>query len=259
MSKVGILVPLYKSEPSEIELLRLKVSLSSNLEVKKIVLFPKGLSLHQYRDVLKDVELLPWDPYFFLSRDHYNSLMLSLDLYRKLSTLLESIVVCQTDAFLVRSVRDLDQLGHCYIGASWNPPYIVSHVGNRVLLNRERLAKFTRNTYLVVGNGGLSFRNLEFMEKIVSLMAESRYWKRLNSLDNRKMNEDLAISFFGQVNGFSIAPKAIADKIFIETATFDSENIGGIYGFHALARNLPNIELKLLERFEPNSPHNFSY
>jgi len=243
----AIVIPIYKPTLNPIEKKRLMVTFTSNSQVEKYFLYPSDLDLAAYEPFLSKAKLIPWESSCFLSRDHYNRLMLSRELYLELKNKMDNVLICQTDAFLIRNIHDLENFNFDYIGASWNPAYVVSHLGRRLVINRPLLSRLFPSTYLTAGNGGLSFRKVNSMIKIIEIMKRDFYWPSLVSLKERKMNEDLAFVLFGIKEEFRIADKFVADKIFIESSPFKVENLSTLYGFHALGRSNPELENSILK------------
>ena len=250
--RTALVFPIYKPILNSLEIKRLSVTFASNPGTEKYFLYPANLDLQAYEPFLSHSHLIPWEPVNFISRDHYNRLMLSEDLYVELSKYMENVIICQNDAFLIRSIHDLSKLGFDYIGAAWNPAYRIAQLGKCILINRPLVSQFSMSTILTAGNGGLSYRNLKSILRIIRTMKRDYYWKSLVSLNNRKMNEDLALVFYGIKSNFRIADKSIADKIFIETTEFALSDLSFLYGFHALGRSNPSLENYILDNFVLN-------
>lgn len=246
-NQVGIVFPIYKVSPNPKELQRLRISFSKNLDSPKFLLYPEGLNIQAYSEFLSDAIQSPWDSSSFDSRDHYNRMMLTESFYRHFSHYVNEVIICQSDAILTRDVANLTLLRQSYIGASWNPPYLISHFREKFFVNRNWLSKFTKNTILSAGNGGLSYRNLKDMLTVIKEMKKSPYWQRFTSLSDRKLNEDLAIVLFCQLLGLPVADKNMADSIFIETAQIPPSSFRSVYGFHALERINPILEMRIIQ------------
>lgn len=248
-TSVGILFPIYKQEPSDIEIRRLTITLAKNKDVPAVAIHPRGLNPKNYSFMGKNTQFLAIDDVNFRSRDHYNRMMITLEIYDLLGALFESIVVCQTDAFLIKNVMELQERGYDYIGATWNPPYEISKVFGKLLINRPGFSHIFPSRKIHVGNGGLSFRRIEVIKKIINDLAKTKHWSSMTSITNRKMNEDLALSFFALEYGARIPSPEVANSIFIETKEIEWSKVSSIFGFHALQRCNPALEIRILDSF----------
>ena len=77
-------------------------------------------------------------------------------------------------------------------------------------------------------------------------MKNDHYWNRLISITGRKINEDLAFSYYGQLLGYKFPSISEANAIFIESGTFSFVEMGHLFGFHALNKFAPELEKEIL-------------
>lgn len=94
------------------------------------------------------------DNHYFVNINSYNSLLLSLDFYKYYSDYSHMLII-HTDAWCFHS--NIDEFKKFdYVGAPWKYPP----------LYLDSYEKFSKG---LVGNGGLSLRNLDYVEKLLSM------------------------------------------------------------------------------------------
>ena len=145
-----IVIPIYKVEMSEFEL----ISLNQNLKVlqKHPIVFvaPNLLDCKQYESLAKELNvrycLERFDNKYFQNIQGYNRLLLSQTFYRRFEKY-DYILICQLDTYIFND--DLDywcSLNYDYIGAP--------------LIGNFNEKKFMNSLHMRVGNGGLSLRKI---------------------------------------------------------------------------------------------------
>jgi hypothetical protein len=165
--------------------------------------------------------------------------MLKPHLYRRFRGF-NFILVCQTDAVLLRPLPADETWAFDYLGAPWKPPKLV---GWDAKMRRLKGRGSTEKRFLSVGNGGLSLRRTE------------KFGRKLRFPRFRETpQEDKAISYFAPRLGILVADAGLAEKLFMETGAA-SWRVGDphpdVYGYHALGAINPELERILLR--EPSA------
>jgi hypothetical protein len=156
--KVAIVIPAYKDEPSESELLSLGQTCASFPKDRDLYfLYPEGMSLERYRPFLHSLVLMPLAPKHFSGIKAYNRMLVAPWFYQLFSRY-AYLLICQLDVFVFRDELDLWTRKKCdYVGSPWivEPPMTKQKVW--VNLGKYMLGK--------VGNGGFSLRYVPFFLK----------------------------------------------------------------------------------------------
>jgi hypothetical protein len=245
---IPIVTPTHKETLSEIEIRRLNLTLKSNPKSPHIFVIPNGMSCTNLLSVFPNSLIVSKPSYYFTSVNAYNSLMLSSEFYMDYQSY-EYILLAQTDAFVVRDIASLPNLGFPYIGASWNPSFILTPIGWRIFVNRK-FPRSIKSHELEGGNGGLSLRNIKVMLDVLHRGAELRESRSFMQENIRRINEDLAISYLCNIFGYKMPDRDTLDKIFVETNS--SETYAGdlVFGFHGLNKHNSILEEELLLYYE---------
>lgn len=236
--KVQILVPTHQAGLSTLEVARVNQTASSLNPGQTLgFVLPRSIDTAFYSDLWPSAEIHTFKDKHFASGRAYNKLMLRNSFYQRFSHY-ESIVVCQTDAFLVRPLS-FAQLKFDYVGAPWRPPISVgwNPVTRRVTAGRFAL----RRRSLVVGNGGLSIRNIK------AFLALTRALPKINLTPH----EDLSVAYFGPGFKMRLPSADEAAGIFMESHARPwkfGDPIPRVHGFHALERFNPLLETQILSR-----------
>lgn len=213
MNKVAIVVPIYKTELNEHELIALQ-------QVKKVLNKYPLLAMVPESFQLGKVDYFDYIEHFadtyFTSISAYNRLMLSPDFYRRFQQY-EYILIYQLDAFVFEDkLSYFCDLGYDYIGAPW----------------LHGLFNYVDKEHCVwhVGNGGLSLRKVS---SFIELLEE-----RNPLLDEQIKNEDL---FFSCIisDRFRVAPLDVALQFAFERQVeqcFERNHRELPFGCHAWER-----------------------
>ncbi len=245
---VPVITPTHKESLSPIEIRRLKLTLKSNPNSVHFFVTPSGMSSRKLLSDFPDSSILPKPPEFFTSVNSYNSLMLSRDFYSDYQSH-EYILIAQTDAFVVRDIAPLTTMGYPYVGASWNPSFVLTPIGRRIFVNRK-FPKCIKSFELQGGNGGLSLRNVSVMLEVLKRGSNLKESKSFLKEDVRRINEDLAISYLCTRFGYKIPERDILNKIFVETNFRETYRYDSVYGFHGLDKQQPELEKELISFYE---------
>lgn len=187
--KVAVVIPIYKEELSELELISLKQGINVLRHYDKFLVMPDSLKC--YSDI-ENVEKIRFEEKWFASSQTYSRLLMRKKFYETFEKY-EYILIYQLDAFVFEDrLMYFCDLGYDYIGAPWLS-------GNLHFLD-------SRNRICYVGNGGFSLRNVS---KCIELIDKTSFL----TLD---VNEDV---FFSMANSdeFKVAPVKIALEFSFET------------------------------------------
>ncbi len=245
---VPLVTPTHKDCLSPIEIRRLKLTLKSNPNSVHIFVTPTGMSCTKLLSEFPDSYVLSKPSKFFTSINAYNSLMLMSDFYSDFKSY-EYILIAQTDAFVVRDIAPLTTLGYPYIGASWNPSFVLTPIGRRVFVNRK-FPKCLNAFELQGGNGGLSLRNVTVMLEVLKRGLNLKESGSIFQERVRTMNEDLAISYLCTRFGYKMPEREVLNKIFVETNSRETYRDDLIFGFHGLDKHQPKLEEQLISFYE---------
>jgi hypothetical protein len=245
---IPIVTPTHKENLSPIEIRRLNLTLKSNPKSPHIFVTPNGMSCTNLLSAFPDSLILSKPSYYFTSVNAYNSLMLSSEFYMDYQSY-EYILLAQTDAFVVRDVSPLLNLGFPYIGASWNPSFKLTPIGWRVFVNRK-FPRIIKSYELQGGNGGLSLRNIKVMLDVLHRCSNLRESRSFMQENIRRINEDLAISYLCNIFGHKMPDRDTLDKIFVETNSSETYAGNLIFGFHGLNKHNPTLEEELISYYE---------
>lgn len=245
---IAIVTPTHKQYLDQKELLRLKISLSLNSEFKHYFAVPDNLEVSDLRLNFPNSYFIYFESSYFASASTYNVLMLEPLFYSKF---LDSkfLLVLQTDAILMRNLKPLVTTTYDYIGAPWFPPYVIKEFLFRIYCDKKYFPYLAKKI-ISAGNGGLSLRNTSKLQTLTTYLKNSRYWSQLTAKNNRRINEDLAIAYFGKKRGLSIADKDYASQIFIERGNISFESFSNLYGMHAPSKYQEHYENFLFKKYE---------
>lgn len=157
MPLVSVVIPVYNSQPTDIEIKSFKQCLKVLENYPISLVCPNGLDISSYQLIAsnfqKQIIIERFDDYFFTNIQAYNRLMLSNKFYKRLIKY-RYILIYQLDAWVFR-----DELDHwCsqeydFIGAPWFNEY----------------ANATSNSFMIgIGNGGFSLRKVSTAIRILS-------------------------------------------------------------------------------------------
>lgn len=158
--KYCIAIPAYKKDLTIAEKISLK-RLHDVVKVKdNVYLFcPTNLDLTEYEKIFPEIQAMRFDPKNFESIDAYSHLCMNYDFYKAFSDF-EYMLIYQLDCYLVKDdIEEWCYKDYDYVGA----PILVPHSDwkNFSVDQQGHINRFVP----VVGNGGLSLRNIDtFME-----------------------------------------------------------------------------------------------
>ena len=121
MNSVKIVIPLYKTDLDETEIMSLKRSIQVLSKHQFTIVCPNHLEINSLANFFENVdwEVKRFSDHFFKNIDGYNQLMLSEVFYKAFSDV-DYILICQTDVFVFRDeLNDWCNKNYDYIGAPW--------------------------------------------------------------------------------------------------------------------------------------------
>ncbi len=203
MTRVVVLVPVYKTLPDTLEIRSLDVSLATLAGRDIRFVGPTGLDASFYAARWPGVAFEAHDAAHFASIAGYNRLLLSPAFYGRYGRH-EFLLVLQTDAIVLR-----DELDHwCaqpfdYVGAPW--PTAVE-----LRINLDRFGGPNgRHVRATVGNGGLSLRRTEACARLLAEFPQAAdYFTRSGS------SEDLYFSLMGPLSNAFVLPNEVTASTF---------------------------------------------
>ena len=197
MSKVAVVIPIYKEELDDLE----KISLTQVRKVLKnypiIFAGPEGKN---FSYIEPNESLVQFPAQYFQSVKTYSQLLLNPSFYEPF-LVFDYMLIYQLDAFVFYdALEEFCRLGYDYIGAAW-PRYSWSS-----LKVEEKIPR--------VGNGGFSLRSVAACHKLLKETAALPCYKE--ALE--KCNKDCFFAMCGMAKGidFNVAPIEVADLFSME-------------------------------------------
>lgn len=236
-SDIALVIPVHRQQLTPLEVKRVSVSLEHSPKDSSYFVGPSNLDFTSYKVRWPWVGIATFDPLYFRGKKSYSDWLLQSDLYDRFQEF-TFIVICQTDAILIRELST-SQWRFDYIGAPWDP---APKIGWNPITRRLRSSRFTlARKEIVVGNGGLSARRTRAFQEFTRIIEAQK---------NGYSNEDATISYFGGKFGLKLASPEQAGKTFMETSARywrPGDDIPDVDGFHALDVFNPDLERHLLE------------
>jgi hypothetical protein len=242
------ITPFWKESLSPIEVRRINISLSHNSNIKHIFVGPKIINKSKIAEMFPNSKFFCFDNEYFSSIDNYNVLLLSKVFYESFREY-EYIVICQSDAIILRDLNELIDFDYDYVGAPWEYGYRISKIGNHIFAN-SRLVKYLPHRRIFVGNGGLSIRKVSTFLNLLSLKSMDKFIKKNVVLNKNNLNEDILFSYFLLKERSRIPNRLEANKYFVETLARKIESENGIFGVHGLEKYNPKLEEKIMNEFK---------
>ena len=150
MKTACIVIPVYKSQPSESELYSLRCCQRVLGKYKAYLVTPKGLDISKYKSQYADIEQVEFGVSYFENIKGYNQLCMSSGFYKSFLHF-DFMLLYQLDALVfIDELQDWCEKDYAYIGAPWIE---VPPSGNK-----NPMLNMSKWLYNKVGNGGLSLR-----------------------------------------------------------------------------------------------------
>lgn len=172
-----VIVPLYKPEldPAEEKALGQSLAHLEDFEVRYLT--HEGLSLAWYEARWGRKQRLLVDASYFGSARTYSALLMSQFFYDALSGF-DFHLICQTDAIVFRpDLRFWISQGYDYLGAPWPDGWEMMFPTGKTVGDPDPLM-----VRIFVGNGGLSLRHTETMQRALDAFpAACSVWRKLGN------------------------------------------------------------------------------
>lgn len=203
MTRVVVLVPVYRPIPDALEIRSLDVSLCALAGRDVRFIGPAGLDTGFYAARYPGIAFEPFEPNHFTSIVGYNRLLLHPGFYDRYAEY-DFMLVLQTDALVLRD--ELDRW--CaqpfdYVGAPWPTPV-------ELRINLDRFGGPNgRHVRATVGNGGLSLRRNSACAGLLAEFPQAcDYFTRSGS------SEDLYFSLMGPLSNGFVLPNEVTASTF---------------------------------------------
>lgn len=223
-----IATPIWKERLDLFEHNNIQITNKYNTSVDKYFIAPESMDCSFYEQSFPDWKYKRISPVWLSSVSAYNSLMLSPVIYELFNTY-SYLVICQTDAVLIRDISSLNMMNYDYIGSPWVKPVLINKFKIYGLFYCGKIIDILGFSIAVeVGNGGLSIRKIK---KFLTLT------RSIPSRKFIKIAEDNFWAYMGYLKRLTIPEAEIAEKIFWETsAQYQQSMPEYLYGFHALEK-----------------------
>lgn len=206
--KAAVVIPIYKEELSELELISLTQVIDVLKYYDKFLVMPASLKCFGDHG---DIEMIRFEDKWFASSRTYSELLMRREFYKSFEKY-EYILIYQLDAFVFEDrLMYFCDLGYDYIGAPW--------------LNGNLHFLDSKNRICYVGNGGFSLRNVS---KCIELIDKF-------SFAGSDVNEDVLFSMANS-DDFKVAPVKTALEFSFETEVrkcFEENGKSLPFGCHA--------------------------
>lgn len=202
-----IIIPIYKLEISDDEIISLKQCFKNLSNHQIIFVGPLDLDISFYKKILERENLVVeyFDQSFFKNIKGYNQLMLSKEFYERF-VIYDYMLIHQLDCYVFKDELDFwCNQGYDYIGAPWldysyyrkskiaKSKFLVKRFFSSLFLDKYRSKDIL--TY-EVGNGGFSLRNVRVFLDNLNKIDQKIINKFKDSNDpNSLFNEDVFWSF----------------------------------------------------------------
>lgn len=222
-----ICIPSHKIKLSKIEIKNINISIKNNNSNNIYFILPKNISKTFYKKNFSKIKICCFDDHYFESENSYNKFLLSKDLYLKFNKF-KYMIICQTDAILVRDVSKLQIFNYDFIGSPWMPQIKINLFDIYGMSFINKIFNFKRHK-ISVGNGGLSVRKISKFLEIV---------KEIKFLNCIKSGEDVFISYMSKKYKIKTPNFNFCNKIFRETTSKNMtiSEYKTVFGYHALEK-----------------------
>lgn len=237
------LTPVYRTKMNKKELQRLRITLRHNTRWKHGFFGPESMDYSEISREFPESAVFKFPDKYFSSTKSYSDLLLEVEYYQTFQAY-NSILITQLDSVVVNEIPNYLISDYDYVGAAWEKPFWIFSLNRRlVLTNRWIFRGISRK--VIIGNGGLSIRNVNATIEVLSRFHKTR--KTLDVLElNSNLNEDVVISFLMQKYKKRIPSVIDSQNYFLEAGAKNVEEINDILGFHALEVFNPSLEERIL-------------
>lgn len=226
MTRACIIIPVYRENPTENEVLSITRNVSILKDYDIYVVCPESMK-HEAYEKLGISKFISFSDTFFKSNKTYSRLMLSKTFYSHFSEY-EYMLIAQPDTYILNTNYTLEyfmDMGYDYFGAPWpngplNKPYGIKDYIKMIL------AKGCQN--LKVGNGGFSLRKVS---ACMDAVWKNQFYIRYLFMFNEDLFYSLKLKKYPSVE--------IASTFALETNMQEEIDKGNYpYALHAFEKHL---------------------
>ena len=238
--RICMIIPVYTTSLSDNENYSVSKSISHFEGYDIYFVCPKGLKTDYYKEKYARCKFVEFPKKYFLSERTYSKLLLTEDFYKVFSDY-EYMLICQTDAILLKAVNtwiDILDKRLDYIGAPWKDG---NTVYKRAFKGISLIKNLMKPVTCYVGNGGFSLR------KIASMIYLTEKYHNIARQWNS--GEDAFFAYYGlKDENFNIADLETAEKFAAEKNAKEVFSNGHeVIGVHAWEKYCPNIKAYIEE------------
>lgn len=211
-NKVAIVIPIYKKQPTQEELISLQQAITILGNYSLILVCPNSLNIENYIPKYDHFLVERFEDSFFKSIDGYNKLMMSKQFYQRFLNY-EYILIYQLDAYVFRDELEYwCNLNFDYIGAPWlyekGGKLVISGIGNGglSLRNTNKLLNYLTSKTIRMNLIGVYrlYANYPFIKKIIRfpkiVLSQLGYKNNKTYFINGGLNEDY---LFGHISQYT--------------------------------------------------------
>jgi len=222
-----ICIPSHKTTLSKKEIKNINISIKNNNYKNFYFILPKDINKKFYKKNFPRIKICCFDEKYFKCENSYNKFLLNKDLYLKFDQF-KFMIICQTDAILVRDLSKLNIYNYDFIGSPWKPSIKINlfDIYGMGLINK--IFNLKRDN-ISVGNGGLSIRKISKFSQVT---------KEIKFLNYIKCGEDVFFSYMAKKFNIKIPNFNFSNKIFRETTSrnMSFHEYKTVFGYHALEK-----------------------
>lgn len=243
MNELCVIIPLYKTELDQNEILSINRSIEILDKYKIFFVLPNNLDTTFYNTKFPEIQRVYFDNHFFESTRSYNALMLSEFFYKEFDNY-KYMLIAQPDTYITKGIYSIEyflNLEYDYIGAPWIPGLLLYRFAEPYGSVKNLLVKWINKPITcIVGNGGFSLRNISSTK----ILLKKKHFQA--KLWGKRGNEDAFFSYYGCISNskFKIAPQEIAKKFSLEVDMEEHLSKGEVpFAVHAWEKWLGPFEV----------------
>ena len=234
-ASVAVVTTVWRANLTPDEVLRSHLTRASSADWDHLLLHPEGLDVSEMQEQVAGWDVRSAPPHHFQDVQAYNTWALTPEFWSQFTDYTH-ILIRELDAVLVHRPPD-SVLGFDYLGAPWEPPWRVVIARGQMRIIRVFGRAWGRT--LLVGNGGLSFRNVAAFREAATRLSGFADARVLGST-----HEDAVWSYYSRRLGLRLAPVE-ASRIFLDLREDQSVDFDSVYGVHGLKESMVQANASL--------------
>jgi hypothetical protein len=238
-NRIAICIPSHKNKLTLNEVNNIKITNKTNKYVAKFFILPESIKADFFKKKFPYIKIIYFKDKYFSSEMNYNRFLLKKNFYDYFKDY-SFIVICQTDAILIKDIKNINLKSIDYIGAPWKKSYKLNILDIYGLGFLSKKIFDLSKKILRIGNGGLSVRRVSKFLHVTKNIKFSNFVK---------VGEDIFFSFFSKKFNIKMPSLLFAKKIFCESYSINLNKIPDVYGFHALDKFNPRLQQKIYKKF----------